>query len=208
MAADVDRSTNTRAALLDAAKRVFAAKGYREANVGDIVAAADRGRGTFYLHFENKAGIFAALLDEVTAEMAAQARSIWQVDRPFDSVLASIQTFLDDFAAKRDLWRMFDEVTATDRELRAVRTRWMETFAARVQRGIETAPHATGTRLDPRVTAHLLAGMLDEVSRLLYLEAWQCDSDTIAVHLATLWAKSVGYPAAPNPRDGRTKKAR
>ena len=205
-----DRSGRTRTALLTAAQTVFAAKGYRDTNVGDIVAAADRGRGTFYLYFENKAAIFAALLDEMSAEMATQARSIWQADRPFESVLTSIRTFLDNFAAKRELWRLFDEVTATDRELRALRTRWMDNFAARVQRGIETAPRAAGTRLDPRVSAHLLAGMLDEVSRLLYLEAWQRDSDTVAVHLATVWARSVGYPAAPDlrVRGGRAKKPR
>jgi len=206
--ADVGRPTRTRTALLTAAKTVFAAKGYRDTNVGDIVAAADRARGTFYLYFENKAAIFAALLDEVSADMASQARSIWQADHPFDSVLTSIRTFLDDFAAKRELWRLFDEVTATDRELRPLRARWMDTFAARVQRGIETAPQGAGIRPDPRISAYLLAGMLDEVSRLLYLEGWQRDTDTVAVHLATVWARSVGYPTAGDAhrRSRRTKK--
>jgi AcrR family transcriptional regulator len=207
VAVGMDRSARTRAALLTAAQTVFAAKGYRDANVDDIVAAAGRARGTFYLHFENKESIFAALLEEVSAEMAVQARSIWQADRPFDSVLASIRTFLDDFAATRQLWRLFDEVTVTNRELRALRVRWMDTFAARVQRGIQSAPSDADALLDPRVSAHLLAGMLDEVSRLLYLEGWERDPDTIAVHLATVWARTVGYPAEHKSRDrGRSGK--
>lgn len=209
MAVAADRSARTRAALLAAAQTVFAAKGYGDANVDDIVAAAGRARGTFYLHFENKAAIFAALLDDVSAEMADQARSIWQADRPFESVLASIRTYLDDFAAKRSLWRLFDEVTATDRELRPLRDRWVDTFAARVQRGIETAPDGTDDPLEPKVSAHLLAGMLDEASRQLYLEGWARDPDEVAVHLATVWARTVGYAADSESRPtGRAREPR
>jgi len=48
----------TRARLLDAGAAVFAAKGYHETRVDDIVAAAGTSHGTFYRYFENKDQVF------------------------------------------------------------------------------------------------------------------------------------------------------
>ena len=57
------RSEKTRARLLDAAQKQFAAKGYEAASVDDICAAADVSKGAFYHHFESKQGLFLALLN-------------------------------------------------------------------------------------------------------------------------------------------------
>lgn len=54
-----------RAAILDAAREVFATRGYALANVADICAAAGIARGTFYLYFENKSDILVAVLRAV-----------------------------------------------------------------------------------------------------------------------------------------------
>ena len=52
-----------RAALLAAARDVFAKRGYHQATIDDIVAKAGASRGTFYLYFEDKRAVFAALMD-------------------------------------------------------------------------------------------------------------------------------------------------
>jgi AcrR family transcriptional regulator len=51
-----------RSRLKEAAREVFADKGYLAATVDDIVAAAGASRGTFYLHFSGKDRIAAQLL--------------------------------------------------------------------------------------------------------------------------------------------------
>jgi AcrR family transcriptional regulator len=48
--------------LLRHARDVFAEKGYHAAKIDDIVAHANVARGTFYLHFQDKRGIFDALV--------------------------------------------------------------------------------------------------------------------------------------------------
>ena len=58
-----------REAILRAATSVFAAKGYHQASVTDIVQAADIARGTFYLYFEGKREIFAELVDVLTLRL-------------------------------------------------------------------------------------------------------------------------------------------
>lgn len=58
------RRARTRARLLDAARRVFAVRGYHEASIAEITEAADVGVGTFYLHFRDKEEVMRVLLEE------------------------------------------------------------------------------------------------------------------------------------------------
>ncbi len=62
--------------LLDCARQVFAEKGYHAATVDDIAAKAGVARGTFYLYFDDRRGVFAALVDEFFVRLTAQIRSI------------------------------------------------------------------------------------------------------------------------------------
>lgn len=54
-------SEQTRAAILDAAERMFCEKGYAAATVELISRAAGLTRGAFYWHFRDKADVLAAL---------------------------------------------------------------------------------------------------------------------------------------------------
>ncbi len=66
--------------ILSHARDVFARRGYHAAKVEDIVDAAGVARGTFYLYFEDKRGVFEEIVDRVIAKLAM---SIVRVD-PFD----------------------------------------------------------------------------------------------------------------------------
>src|SRR2546423_943839 len=54
----------TRAQLLSAGAEVFARRGYHEASIEEIVAAAGYSRGAFYANFADKADLFLAILDQ------------------------------------------------------------------------------------------------------------------------------------------------
>ena len=60
-----------RTAMMQAAVRVFADKGYHSATIRDIVAAADVAVGTFYFYFPDKETLFVYLYEE-TAEFLLQ----------------------------------------------------------------------------------------------------------------------------------------
>jgi len=61
-----------RAALLKAARTVFAEIGYGAAGVRDIVRRTDLASGTFYNYFKDKEEIFSAVIAEMTAELLAR----------------------------------------------------------------------------------------------------------------------------------------
>lgn len=69
----------SRTQLLDAAAKVFAARGYGRATIDEIAATAGLSKGTFYWHFPSKAQLFQSLLEE-------------RIDRPVDAVLEITRT--------------------------------------------------------------------------------------------------------------------
>ena len=62
--------------LLDAARDVFAEKGYVAATVDDVVARCGVARGTFYLYFDDKLDVFGALVSDFVTRVAGSIRSI------------------------------------------------------------------------------------------------------------------------------------
>lgn len=56
----------TRHAVLDAAERLFHAKGVSATSLSDIAAAASVTRGAIYWHFKDKVDIFNAMMERVT----------------------------------------------------------------------------------------------------------------------------------------------
>ena len=65
-----ERRAQTRAALLDAAARVFVDRGFAGASVEAIAAEAGYTRGAFYSNFATKEELFVALLQERGFELA------------------------------------------------------------------------------------------------------------------------------------------
>jgi AcrR family transcriptional regulator len=59
-----------RKAIVAAAAKAFAEKGYHASTVGDVAAEVGMGLGTFYRYFENKLDVFHAVIDEVLGEVA------------------------------------------------------------------------------------------------------------------------------------------
>jgi AcrR family transcriptional regulator len=58
------RALETRTALMDAARRVFARDGFELARLEDIADVAHKTRGAFYDHFEDKEDVFFAIFEE------------------------------------------------------------------------------------------------------------------------------------------------
>jgi len=65
-----ERKQRRRTEILDAAQRIFVAKGYTAAGIADIATELGIGHGTFYRYFKNKHDIATAVLDRVIERLA------------------------------------------------------------------------------------------------------------------------------------------
>ena len=74
MAAPLTKGERTRARLLAAAVRRFAADGFRRTSVSDIAREAGLTPAAAYAYFENKEALFRAAVDEDAAALIERAR--------------------------------------------------------------------------------------------------------------------------------------
>lgn len=113
MTAMSSRAAGTRAALLTAAREVFAASGFAEASIADVVGRAGASVGSLYHHFGGKAELYLALFEEyqtgqeVRAAQAVRAARAEGVADPLELFLVGGASYLEGCWAERDLARMF-----------------------------------------------------------------------------------------------------
>ncbi|WP_249150178.1 TetR/AcrR family transcriptional regulator [Bradyrhizobium sp. JYMT SZCCT0180] len=66
----------TRAKLIRAARKAFAAEGYAAASMDELTAKAGLTRGALYHNFGDKKGLLQAVIDQIDAEMVARMRIV------------------------------------------------------------------------------------------------------------------------------------
>lgn len=71
-----DRREQTRKVLVRAARRVFAEYGYDDTSLSRISEAAGVTRGTTYQHFDGKADVFAAVVDDLLEQLRVAVQGV------------------------------------------------------------------------------------------------------------------------------------
>ncbi len=93
-----ERRAATRAILMATARRLFAAHGFNDVSNDKIVHEAGVTRGALYHHFADKTALFAAVFEEIEAEILVRIESSIAALGPMDPIAqmrAGVSTWLD-----------------------------------------------------------------------------------------------------------------
>ena len=163
-----ERSETTRAALIAAGRRLFAARGYAAVGTEEIVREAGVTRGALYHHFAGKRELLAAVYEQIESEITEQlAASVV----PGASVLETLQRGADEFL-DHCLEPEVQQIVLLDAPAVLGWEEWREIGArygfglieALVKAGIESGE----IREQPvKPLAHALLGALDEIAMLV-----------------------------------------
>lgn len=159
--------TDKREAILRAAIKVFAQKGYFSSKVADVASEAGIADGTVYLYFKSKDEILHSIFDRAMDEFIAEGkRELENISDVKDKLRRIATLHLEKLGADRDLAIVFQV------ELRGS-TKFMEEFSAAGFAGyldIIRATFAEGQQQDlfrkdlkPIICAKIFYGALDEM---------------------------------------------
>ncbi len=161
-----ERARDRRRRILDAALAVFTRRGYREASVDEIAAAAETSKGGVYFHFPGKQTLFRALLDLSARRLLERVEeAIGRESEPVAKADAALLTVLRVFAGHRALARLFMvEALSAGGEFPQRLLEIHDEFIAVIQRHLDDAV-AEGAVLpvDTAIASRAWFGALNEV---------------------------------------------
>ena len=96
-----DPKESKRAAILQAAAKMFEGRRFDEVKLDEIAAAAGVGKGTLYLYFNNKDDLFAQMAVDGLDGMAARIRAIAAMKSPYKERLFLFGREFTEFLTKR-----------------------------------------------------------------------------------------------------------
>jgi AcrR family transcriptional regulator len=164
-----ERTEETRAALVAAARELFAARGYAAVGTEEIVRSARMTRGALYHHFAGKEDLFRAVYEDIERELVdALAAGAMTGGDPLSALRAGAQAFLT--ACQED--PAVPRVALIDAPSVLGWEQWREIgmkygfglVAATLEAAIEAGQIPTQP---VRPLAHLLLGAIDEAGLLV-----------------------------------------
>jgi len=177
--------------LIDAAREVFAAKGYHVATVSDITRRAGLAKGTFYLYFEEKKEIYYELVRTFLRHVKDIGASVQREVRTPQEYFARceqagvelVRVFVEHHGLARLAYRESGLDSELEKMLREFYRDVARVEADNIRLGIELGLFRA---VDPLVVAYAHIGMVERVALGLLQERNPPDAKQVARELLSI----------------------
>ncbi len=192
------KGRQTRRAIEEAARKLFAERGFHGTTLADITSAAGKSPAAFYRYFEDKEDLLAALAESFLLDVVTPSGlSVHLPESPDDDAFfASVVTgYWNMFKQNIGIMIAVAQLAATQQRFAAVQNDFrrfgMDIVAASVRRAQE---QGYGTELNPQHTAAAIALLFENFTTVFVgtngLGMEISDEDAVTT-LATVWKKTL-----------------
>ena len=154
------RRLQTRTQLIETTLKLVLEKGYDAITIQDITDRADLGRGTFYIHFKDKADVVWAAIQDMMREMEQEGHRQFDPGMPQVEYYA-LRNIFRHAQANRDLYR----VVFGGQGSAMLADRVQDLLAKILLHDILRAPGAARHEFDipPEMLAQMLTGLITRI---------------------------------------------
>jgi AcrR family transcriptional regulator len=194
--------SQTRAALIAAAKVTFSRLGYARTTVADITERADVSRATFYVYFASKDDVFRVLTEQLKdAFLEAQEAHGADPDNQVAVAAASVTHFVDVYARNLAFITVLEHQALTDEQLRAMWQGVRERLLKRMTRFVRqlVADGVAHPVAPPDMVATAASGMAVRFAPLI--AASPADRPQIMRYLVRLYLQMLGIEPGPQAEE-------
>jgi AcrR family transcriptional regulator len=192
-----DKGRRTRARFVEAGKVVFARDGFLKARIGDIAIEAGVSYGAFYHYFDSKEAIFREIAEEMEVTLLSMddvPDSGSSAFDAYDRIRHANRSYLSAYRRHAGIMRVIEEVSRYDDEVRAVRDRRQDQFAARLNASIGRLQREglADPDVDGAYAATALGGMVAAFAASLFGAGARFEFEPAVEQLTILWANALG----------------
>ena len=206
------KGAETRARLLEAAKKVFEEDGFLDARISDISKRAKLSHGSFYHYFDSKEQIFREVAEAqermLTAppdeKKSANARAVSERER----IRRANRRYLERYRDEARIMGVIEQASRYDAHVTAVRAATQKHFAERAEQSIRRLQKkgVADRSVDPVIAATALGAMVARFAELWLVQNYaEYDFDEVVEQLTLLWGNALGLEPEP-PRSRRTRR--
>lgn len=176
----------TRLALEDAARKLFAERGFHGTTLADITAAAGRSPASFYRYFVDKEDLLACLAEDFLREVV----EIPTLSEGTDFFTAAVEVYWRKFKPNIGIMVAIDQLAASQPRFAALQNQFRRYGIDIVGTSVRTAQQqGYGTELDADHIALAIALLFE---RFTSVSLSQGLSDEAAITtLSTIWKKTL-----------------
>lgn len=191
------KGRQTRAKILNAARKVIAKHGFVAMRVGDVATEAGLSLGAFYRYFENKDDIFSNLIADIHEELFSASRAVDNdlSSAPYAALREANYGYLKHYYENRDIMRALFEAVTVDKRYRQIWWRMRKRHVDRFIHALEnTRGKAEWDRSSARLLAEAMASMTEQSAYCWYaheaLNSTAIPLEEAAQTVATIWFKT------------------
>lgn len=166
------QSEQTKKRIVEAARMLFAQKGYKATSIEDIVSATGSSKGNLYYHFKSKEGLFLYLIDEWDREWEEK----WREKEPhYKTTIEKVFGFADMLVhddlshpltkAADEFFKSEEENTEVEERVAEMVERHLRWNQRLIQEGIDSGEFEQGSAEEHAVILESLLMGLSQMAR-------------------------------------------